>query len=407
MSKTWLIARHHFKQETSKRSFLIVLFSLPLFLALSVGLGYLTTSLEDEVTTVGYVDQAGLLVKSLQEPAEEVQLVAYEAPETAREALESEAIDGYYVLGADYKQTHEVELVYREEPGWRARNEFAKLVRLNLLAEQSPSTAEWVLDGAELTVLASASNREYPRGEPNLGFFAPLVVAVFFIFQVLTTSGYMMQAVVEEKENRTMEVMMSSVSPAQMMAGKIAGALGIAALQLLVWVTCLVAALWLGGSVLDITWMQGIQPSWRDLLMAVIVAVPSFVFIAALMTALGSTLVESQEAQQAGPLFFIPMFLPIYLVLPITQDPGGALSLGFSFFPLTSVTTIALRSALVQVPAWQVVVSALISLTCAALMIWVAAKAFRVSMLRYGQRLRWREVFGRRRAVSEPVAGRS
>jgi ABC-2 type transport system permease protein len=201
--------------------------------------------------------------------------------------------------------------------------------------------------------------------------------------------------------------MVSSVSPLQMMAGKIAGALAIAALQLLVWVVCLVAALWLGGSVLDITWMQGIRPNWRDLLMAVVVAVPTFAFIAALMTALGSTLVESQEAQQAGGLFFIPLFLPVYLVVPITQNPGGALSLGLSFFPLTSVTTIALRSILVEVPAWQVAVSAAISLVCAVLMVWLAAKAFRANMLRYGQRLRWREIFGRSGSAAEPAVGRS
>jgi hypothetical protein len=64
MSKAWLVAQYHFKQETSKRVFLLTLFLLPLFLALSITLGYLSARLERESTTLGYVDQAGLLVNA-------------------------------------------------------------------------------------------------------------------------------------------------------------------------------------------------------------------------------------------------------------------------------------------------------------------------------------------------------
>lgn len=404
MSKVWLIARHQFRGEVSKRSFLLVLFSLPLFLTFTIGLGYLTVRLEEESTALGYVDQAGLLVETVAQPEEDdVRLIPFDTSEAARAALEAEEIDAYYVLPADYADTHQAELVYFESPDGHARRTFRNVVRLNLMAGQPRAVVERTLSGTNLTVRATEWNREFPSGGPSPGQLVPLAAAAIFAFLVLTTSGYMMQVVVAEKENRTMEIVVSSVSPTRMMAGKIIGALGIALMQLVVWVAFLAGAAWLGGSVLDMSWLQEVTLNWRDMLMIVIVALPSYLCIAALMTLVGSTLVESQEAQQAGALFFLPLFLPLYLMIPIMQNVNGPLSLGLSFFPLTSVMTMAIRNMFMEIPVWQVALSATIALAGGVVTVWLAGKAFRMSMLRYGQRLKWRDLFARRRSASEPV----
>ena len=404
MSKVWLIAQYQFRQEVSKRSFLLVLFSMPLFLTLSIGLGYLVSRLEQQSTTLGYVDQAGLLVKTLAEPEEhDVRLVPFDTPQAARAALEAGQIDAYYVLAADYADTHQAELVYFEPPDRHAVRHFQNVVRLNLMADQSPPVVERTLSGANLTVRATESKREFPAGGPSAGQFVPLIAAAIFAFLVLTTSGYMMQVVVVEKENRTIEIVVSSVSPSQMMTGKIIGALGIALMQLAVWLAFLAGAVWLGGSVLEVGWLQNVNPNWHAILMIVVVALPSYLCIAALMTVVGTTLVESQEAQQAGPLFFMLLFVPMYLLIPITENLNGPLSLGLSFFPVTSVMTIAIRSVFAEIPVWQIAVSAAIALVSGTAMVWLAGKAFRMSMLRYGQRLKWRELFARRRSASEPA----
>jgi len=133
------------------------------------------------------------------------------------------------------------------------------------------------------------------------------------------------------------------------------------------------------------------------------VALPSYLFLAALMTVVGATLVESQEAQQAGPLFFMLLFVPMYLLIPITENLNGPLSLGLSLFPATSVLTLAIRSVFTEIPVWQTALSAIIALVSGIVMVWLAGKAFRMSMLRYGQRLKWRELFARRRSASEPT----
>jgi ABC-2 type transport system permease protein len=220
-----------------------------------------------------------------------------------------------------------------------------------------------------------------------------LVAAGIFAFSVLTISGYMLAVVVEEKENRTIEIIISSVSPSRMMSGKIIGAIAIAAMQIFVWVLFLLAAIWIGGRLLDYTWLLSIDPAWRDLLLIMLVAFPNYILITALMTAVGSTLVDSQEAQQIGPLAFLILILPIYLLLPIAANPNGPIALFLTFFPPTSVVTLGMRSLIIEIPAWQFLVAALLSAAAAVAAMWLAGRVFRLSLLRYGQRLKLRDLF--------------
>ena len=395
MSKVWLIVEQHFRQEVLQRSFLIVLFSMPLFLSFTIGMGFLTTRLERKSTTLGYVDQAGLVV-STQVPSgrDEVKLVPWNTREAAQAALEAGQIAAYYVLPADYRQSHKAELVYFQPPPYSATSYFSDVVRRNLLPGQPPAVVERMLSGAKVTVQATKSHRYYPDGGPGAGQFVPLIASAIFAFLVLTTSGYMMEVLVREKENRTVEVIFTSASPGQMLAGKIIGTAGIALLQLTVWTVFLVGAVWLGSHVLELSWLQNVHLNWRDLLLILAVILPTYLCIAALMTMIGTTLVESQEVQQVGPLLFLLLLLPIYFVVPLTQNANAPLVIGMSLFPITAVMTLAIRSILWEVPLWQFALAAAIALASGLVTIWLAGKAFRVGMLRYGQRLSWRDLLG-------------
>lgn len=397
MSKVWLVARHHFLQEVSKRSFLIVLFSMPLFLVVVIGFGYLAEQLIDDTATLGYVDEAGFLVKtSFEDADDEVVLLAFDSRDAARSALESEQIDAYVVIPADYRETSEAQLFITETPPNKAMRHFEKVVRLNLLSGQDPVMVERMLSGADVTVRATGSNREFPSGGPDAGQILPLIVALTFAFLVLTTAGYMMQVVVVEKENRTMEIVVSSISPARMMTGKILGIVGVAIIQIAVWSLFFLIAIWFGVHILNLAWLREIRVVWANLIPIIIIALPTYLFIVALMTSIGSTLTESQDAEQLGPLMFLILLLPVYLFLPISSNPNGPLALLLSFFPGTSIVTIAIRNVFIEVPTWQILTALAIAILSAIGAIWLAGKAFRMSMLRYGQRLKLVEIFGRK-----------
>jgi ABC-2 type transport system permease protein len=393
MSKVWRIARHHFIQESSKRSFLLVLFSLPIFIVLAMGLGFLFARLTEPAQVVGYVDQAQLLGQTEFAPEDSnISLIRFSTTEEAQSAIESEQIDAYFVLPSDYRDTHQGELFYLNDPPRGAQRQFSRFIVSNLLASQDPIEVERIIEGADITVSAIDTNREFASGGPGSGQLLPLVAAGIFAFSVLTISGYMLDVVVVEKENRTMEIIISSLSPGRMISGKIIGAIAIAALQIAVWVFFLVLAIWLGGNLLDNNWLLAIEPAWRDLILVILVAIPNYVLITAIMVAVGSTLVESQEAQQIGPFAFLILMLPIYLLIPIAANPNGPIAMLLTFFPLTSVVTLGMRSLIIEVPGWQFAVAALISAAGAVAAIWLATRVFRISLLRYGQRLKLRDL---------------
>jgi ABC-2 type transport system permease protein len=391
MYKMWLIARHHFLQEASKRTFLLVLFSLPLFLAFALGMGFLASSLGDEDAVLGYVDEAGLL-DQMPAASNDVQLAAFASRDQAQAALDAEEIRAYYVLVAG--PPLQAELVYYEPPGGQATGQFLDAVRLNLLAGQQPQIVERLMARPEVTVWAVEAQREFSARTLSPGRLMPVIAAAVFAFLVLTTSGYVMQVTVTEKENRTMEVMVSSVSPSQLMGGKILGAVGIAASQLVVWLAFFVLVVLLGRGPLGIAWLMDLGVNWDDIAALLVVAVPAYFCLAAMMTLVGTTLVDSQEAQQAGGFFLIPLFVPLWLILPLAQNPNGPLALGLTFLPVTSVMALALRGIFVAIPIWQVLVASGVALVTGVFMVLLTARAFRLSMLRYGKRLRLSELLG-------------
>jgi ABC-2 type transport system permease protein len=285
-------------------------------------------------------------------------------------------------------------LLYYEPPSSAAARYFEDAVRLNLLTGQPEDVADRLMSRPVVTVRATDFNREYAGGGPSAGDFVPMVAAAFFSFLVLTTSGYMVTVVAEEKENRTMEVVVTSVSPGQMMGGKLVGTLGIAVIQLSVWLAFVALGLLLGRGVLRVDWLQDLTVSWPSVLSILIAAVPFYFCIAAMMTLVGTMLTDTQEANMAAGLFFIPLFLPFYLIVPLAANPNGPLAVVLSLFPVTSVMTMAVRSLFMEVPVWQVAAAAGIAVVCGVALSWLAGKALRTGMLRYGRRLRLSEVLG-------------
>ncbi len=392
MSRIWLIARHHFLFEARKRTFWVLLFSLPLLLALTVGLGVLGERLNRQVTRLGYVDPAGFLTDTTLD-SEDAVLQQFETAVAAQTALENGEIDAYYVLAVDFETSRNAEFIYSTTIPYQVQLAFGDMVRRNHLADYPPEVAERALTRVAVTVHALDQNRNF-SADPTLSDFLPLFVAAIVAFLAMTTSGYLMEVLVEEKENRTMEIVVSSVSAGKLMTGKILGGVGIAALQLLVWLACLVAAVVIGRAT-GVSWLMELNPRWRDILQTVIISVPAFFFLASFFTAVGSMMTESSDAQQMGAIAFLVMFAPFFMVPAIVENPQGWLALVLSFLPPTAVTTFALRMLVTSIPWWQVFVSFTISLVCAVGMALLAAKAFRLGMLHYGKPLRLGQLFGR------------
>lgn len=418
MRKMWGVATYEYRRLVFRRSFVLVVLSVPLMLASMIGLGWLIESMENNSAPVGYVDHAGLLADPIPVPQAEgsasgpgspepVALIPFETEDAAHAALLSGDIQAYYVVTENYFATNRVELVYIEPPGENATDQFWDFMQINRLADLPPEVARRAVEGSNLIV-------RWPEDMPGggrefddrmiLGNFIPAFAGAAFIMLLLMLSGYLMSAVAEEKENRTMEIVVTSISPNQLMAGKVLGISAIALTQVVAWNILIGLAIGVGERQLGISVLQGLSLDPQLIAQLAIVGVPTFVTFAALMIALGATVAEAHEAQQLTGLFAVPMWAPYWLAIIIIQDANGPLATGLSFFPPTALSTLSLRIVFTPVPFWQIAASALVQVVCAAGAVWLAGRAFRLGMLRYGQRLRWRELFAAGKRHATPLS---
>ncbi len=402
MSKLWSVAWHEYRRNVFKKSFILALLSVPLLIGVNIGLIAFMVSRENHNLPLGYVDHAGLLADPIAAPVgpseEAIELISFETEDEAREALESKEIQAYYVVTPDYFETSGADLFYLKEPGENASRQFYDFIRANLVVDQPPEIAIRAAEGSNIIVRTPDGSREF-RGGPTLGAVLPVLLSIAFIFLVLMSSGYLMGAVVEEKENRTMEVLITSLSPSKLIGAKVLGIVAIGLTQMAAWLLVGVLAVLIGGQLLGIGWFQNPGLDWPSILKVVAIAIPSYVLASALMTAIGCTVAQAQEGQQIGALFFMLFMIPLYAIMLIGETPNAAPSVVLTLLPFTSLMTMGFRSLFSVVPLWQVAASVAIQMTCAAGALWLAGRAFRLGMLRYGQRLSLREILGRERAT--------
>jgi ABC-2 type transport system permease protein len=173
------------------------------------------------------------------------------------------------------------------------------------------------------------------------------------------------------------------------------------------WFGVIVLVMFIGVRVFDAQWLQAFHLHPRTLGTIAAIAVPSYILFCALMIALGSTVADAQESQQIGGLFSLCFTLPFYAIMALVEHPNSALSIGLSLFPLTALTSFCMLASFTTVPLWRVTTSVVILSLSALGAMWVAGRAFRLGMLRYGKRVAWKELLplrGQRSAAERPAA---
>jgi ABC-2 type transport system permease protein len=398
MTKLWNVAWHEYQRRVFSRRFVLVgLLSVPLVALVMVGLVFLILSLDTNTTPVGYVDHSGLLANPLPAPAPEppdkpVPIVPFETETAARSALDAGQIQAYYVLPVDYLSSGSLTVFHLNEFKSSARIQFYNFLTVNLLRNTDPVIGNRLVKGTEVIVQSVDGSRSV-SSQNWFSVILPMVAGIAFIIAMFSTGGYLMQAVVEEKENRTMEVIITSVSPNQFMAGKIIGDTATGLTQIILWLVFIVIPILVLRN--TISFLKGIQISPQTLLLVIFVMFPAFVMISALMAAIGATVAEAREGQQMVSILSLPIWIPYMLTALLMSNPNSPLALGLSLFPLTAPLTMLMRDGLTILPAWQIILSSAIQILCAAAAVWLAGRAFRMGMLNYGKRLRWREVFSK------------
>lgn len=396
MNKFWLVVKHEYMRHVRRKRFIFLLLSLPLIVALSIGIGVLATLSRGNSAPVGLVDAGNIFHRLMQPPQTKsslikpAEVIQYVDEESARSALDSGAIQAYFVLDENYLQNGQAKMYSLKQPGDNVHRDVSNVLRYNLILDQPKASQQRLIEGNELIIRSVDGKREL--SEDNiLGFLLPMISGIFFMLAISTTGGYLLQAMVEEKENRTMEIMVTSLSPQKLMSAKIFGNLAIGLTQLVVWIVFG----WI--SILVAKQFQLISTDMQldisHVLLLVVTFLLALVMIGSLMAMAGAMVTDAREAQQVAGLFTLPIMLPYFFISAIMLNPNGSISIGLSLFPLTSPITLPIRVSLTVVPIWQILAALFLLGLCAAASVWLASRAFQMGMLRYGKRLSLKELF--------------
>ncbi len=388
MRNFWLVAKHEYRRTVFRRAFILLTLAIPLGMVALIAFVVVIEVSGENKSPLGYVDKAGVLDvsrPSLPPIPTGIEVRAFPDEEAALATLNRKEIQAFFVFPPDYPNTLQTDLYYLEKPPssdvW---GEFNNFVRLNLVATYPDEVQNRLLEGPNVTVHDIVSNREFSE-RSMINVVLPFVATFFFFIATMSASGYMLQVVAAEKENRTMEIMVTSVTPGQLIGGKTVGLLAAALTQLSIYVITIVVGLTVAAP--RVEFLQQITVPWAYLGVMGLFFFPSYALIAAVMVAIGGAVTKVQEAQQVAGLLNLLFMLPMFLLMVIFENPAAPVVVFFTLFPTTAFMTISLRWGLGTVPLWQIGVSWVLLVAATIFMLWAAARIFRAGMLRYGQPL--------------------
>lgn len=395
MNKTLQVFLYELKTTVLRKSFILTLFLIPLAgLIVTLVLGNRSdnsgvatilsslTGTEEEISLIGLVDDSKLINTIPDDYSSSILLIPTEAE--ANQALENSQIKAFYVIPENYVEAGDV-LVYRPDFNPLSAGEdnykIERILNINLLSDQN-ELKTLIIDYPDFEVELLSPEPQRDPGH-QLTFFLPYIVTFLFYFVILASASLMLNSVTNEKSNRVIEILLTSVTPLQLLSGKIT-ALGLTGLlQTVVWSGSGLLILRFSGRSLSLP--AEFQLPISILFWGVIFFVCGYALFASLMAGVGALVSNIREASQATTIIVIPLVIPLMLLAPIIEKPNGTLAMIFSLFPLTSPVTMMTRLAAGDVPIWQLILAVILLLLSAAWVIKSVSRLFQAQYLLSGK----------------------
>jgi ABC-2 type transport system permease protein len=387
------VIREEYRRQVLRKQFIGMLLAPVLIFGISLIVGFIAASQGrgSDGGVVGYVDPQAVLARTVFDSNPKLTFKPFETRAAAAAALESEKIIAAYVLDPAFVTNGAVEVLYwKNRPSGEVGDAFRAAIRAELTAGLNADARQRLDDGPVLIHQSADGKRNFGR-EGIVAFLLPLVMGFLFILALAFGSQYLIQAVVDEKENRTIEVIVSALTPFQLMAGKIIGLSAVVMTQLLVWVlTGIVTLLILSR---NFSFLADFQLDPFFLLTMLLLFLLQYGLYAAIMAGIGSAVTDLKQAQSVSGPFILLAIAPEFFLPALLLNPNGAVAVILSLIPFTSPFTLALRYGMTSVPIWHFAIAiVLLALTLVAA-IWAASKVFRAGILSYGRPMPLSEVF--------------
>ena len=391
MNKMLLVFRHEFRHTVKRTGFIVLTLAPPLLALLGIGIFNIVSGItkpQTELNQIGYVDEVGDFDRFTTQG--DLTLIRFDTAEAATQALIAKEIKEYLVIPPDFISTGIISRYTTQReitPPAATTTAIKKFISSNLLAGKVPATT--VTRVEEPLNFITTTLTETGAVAPEQGGFANLVIPIIFgallAASLSFSSIYLLQGLGAEKENRLMEILLSSVSTRQLITGKVLG-IGTAGLvQVAVWVAATplllnLASSSIGGLISTVHIPAGL------LALAVVYFILGYLVFAVLSVGAAAVSSSVREAQSLASIFTLWAIAPFWLLSLIMAFPNSPAWVVLSIFPFSAAVMVILRLGVTGVPAWQLATSIAVLVSCIIGGLVLSSKLLRTYMLMYGKR---------------------
>jgi ABC-2 type transport system permease protein len=429
MSIISLIIKREFIAKVRNKSFIVMTFLSPLlFVGIAAFVGYLS-SMKSDTKVIAIHDATGLFVNEFKS-SEEYKYINLSAVDikVIKDSLVQESYEGliYIPKVADEKTLeNKIQYISNDSPSITFVEEVEDVIAKKITNQnfEKAKLDTLAIKNAEAKVsleLKKSSGEESLKGLNEIkigigGAFGYLIMMFIVIY-----GNMVMRSVIEEKTNRIIEIIISSVKPFQLMMGKIIGTSLAGILQFFIWAVIglslmFAASVFFGVNVgptakvppevmqsaqqeLAGTAQMYIKELWNlpiatILICFVIYFIGGYFLYSSFYAAIGAAVDNETDSQQFLLPIIMPLILGVYIgFFTVMNDPHGTIATVFSMFPLTSPIVMLMRIPF-GVPWWQILISVTILFGTFFCVVWFAAKIYRVGILMYGKKPTWKELY--------------
>lgn len=431
MNKIGIIIAREYNERVRKKSFIITTILMPIFmLGLMAAPTLMMLFATGETKTLQVIDQSGIIAGQLEGSDE---IIFEQVATSLDEARANQEIFGVLWIGEDIvKNPSNVKLYTNSSSSMSIEESIAsqmeKIIERERLKLYDIENLEQIMHDVKASVsLTTFRNDLAEEGEAEeatsstIAYLLGLVLGMMLYMFLIIYGSMVMTSVIEEKGGRVLDVLVSSVSPFQLMLGKILGVAAVAVTQIALWgvlVSCMGAAVL--PALMPEDMMQTVEAVQAgsmtsveagldaDMLSALSLAtdlsgivmmfvwlllflVGGFFFYSSMFAAVGSAVDSIQDANQLQTPITMPIILALILAMSVFNDPNSQLAFWGSIIPFTSPVVMMARIPF-GIPTWQIVLSLVLLYLSVVGMAWVAGKIYRVGIFMHGKKPSFKEM---------------
>ena len=409
MMKSLVVARWEYLEKLKSKAFLISLLVTPMIMVAMGILPGLFVDQEDKQTKIiGVIDQTGDIVDSLAarmqrrykladgQPTYMIRTIADgnhmpldESIAKASAMVLSDEIEGFCIIKTSITSDTFFEFRSKNVGDFRLSNRLEESLK-EILSERKlaslgmdPSVLRQLNSRLDVKLVKLSKSGEQEESGFERVFYTAYIFLMMLFFLIVTSGQLLVRSVIEEKSNRIVEILVSSCSSTELMAGKVLGLSGLGLTQMAFWA--------LIGIPIALHFDVALVPAGQIALL-VLYFILGYLFYAAVFITVGSPLTTEQEAQQVNSYVVLLLIIPIVLALPAMQHPNASWLKVLTYIPFLTPTMMALRIPIQMPGATEILATIVLMLVSILVSMWVAGRVFRIAILATGRRPRLKEI---------------